>query len=266
MDTTVKGNIGEEFVNEIAYNSFLKYWCYPSPKDENGDKKEICDLLILFGNAVIIVSVKNYDFKENYFRYFRNTLGKAVKQIYGAERKLFSIHRDVYFKHPNKILEKFPREKIEKVFRIIVNLGVGVKFYPFNCETKDEKFVTIFDKNSFETIIKELDTIPDFIEYLNKRELLFSDKIVTILPDEENDFPIETATQFFEYTHNSFVTVERQKILLSGKEHDLLAHYLINDSSFPDQMNSKEFGMMYFQLDGKWDEYISSDYSGQSVQ
>lgn len=257
MNSTEKGNIGEEFVNEIAYNSFLKYWCYPSPKDENGDKKEICDLLILFGDTVIIVSVKNYGFKENYSRYFRNTLDKAVKQIYGAERKLFSKHQDVYFKHPNKSLEKFNNERIEKVFRIIVNLGEGVKFYPFNCETKNEKFVTIFDKKSFETIIKELDTIPDFIEYLNKRELLFSDKIVTILPGEENDFPIETAAQFFEYTHNSFDTVERQSILLSGKEHDLLAHYLINDSSFPDLMKSKEYGMMFFQLDGKWEEYIS---------
>lgn len=36
-----KGELGEEFVNELAYNSFLKFWCYPGPKLENGDRKEI---------------------------------------------------------------------------------------------------------------------------------------------------------------------------------------------------------------------------------
>ncbi len=43
-----KGDIGENAVNEVATNTYLKYWCYPSPKDESGNKKEICDLLILF--------------------------------------------------------------------------------------------------------------------------------------------------------------------------------------------------------------------------
>ena len=133
MNSTEKGNIGENFVNEIAFNSFMKYWCYPSPKDENGDKKEICDLLILFGNSVIVISVKNYEFKEKYSRYFRRTIDKAV-QIYGAERKLFSENQEIYFKHPNKKKERFPKEDIERVFRIIVNLGEGVKFYPFNRE------------------------------------------------------------------------------------------------------------------------------------
>src|SRR5690606_13264362 len=98
MDPIEKGNIVEEFVNEIAFNSFLEYWCYPSPKDEYGDKKEICDLLILFGENLIIISVKNYEFKEFYSRYFRRTIDKAVKQIYGAERKLFNSNRDIYIK------------------------------------------------------------------------------------------------------------------------------------------------------------------------
>lgn len=41
-----KGKEGENFVNDLAFKSFLKYWCYPNPMDENGDKKEICDLLV----------------------------------------------------------------------------------------------------------------------------------------------------------------------------------------------------------------------------
>ncbi len=64
MNSIEKGNIGEDFVNRIAYKSFLEYWCYPSPKDEDGDKKEICDLLILFNDSLVIISVKNYEFKD----------------------------------------------------------------------------------------------------------------------------------------------------------------------------------------------------------
>lgn len=253
MDSTEKGNNGEIFVNNIAYNSFLKYWCYPSPKDEKGDKKEICDLLIIFNNTAIIISVKNYQFKENYSQYFRKTIDKAVRQIYGAERKLFSIYRDTYIKHPDRSLEKFPKENIKQIFRIIVNLGEGVKFYPLNKETKSEEFISLFDKDAFETIVQELDTMPDFIEYLTKRELLFYGKIVIALPGEENDFPAETSSQFLEYSQDNFL--KKDSIILSGTEYDLLAYYLKNTRSFP--IKSDKSNNLFIQLDGNWNEYIS---------
>lgn len=255
MKSEDKGNIGEEFVNKIASNSFLKYWCYPSPKDEHGDKKEICDLLIMFGNCLIIVSVKNYEFKNLYSRYFKTTIDKAVNQIHGAERKLFLGERDIYLKHPNKILERFPKEKINVIHRIIVNLGEGVKFYPFSQETKGKKFVSLFDKNAFETIVKELDTIPDFIEYLKKRELLFTGKKVTVLPGEENDFPFETATQFFEYEQEKELSIDKMSIIISGTEHDLLGYYLKHERNFPPDIESEKYNRMFIQLDGDWEEF-----------
>ncbi len=255
MNSTDKGNAGEFFVNEIAFNSFMKHWCYPSPRDERGDKNEICDLLILFDTVLILISVKNYEFKEEYSRYFRRTIDKAVRQIYGAERKLFSNNKDIHIKHPDKNEEMFPKERINKVHRIIVNLGEGVKFYPFNKETIDEKFISLFDKESFETIIKELDTIPDFIEYLTKREELFFNKIVTIMPGEEEDFPLKTASQFHEYSKENFVPMEKQSIILSGTEHDLLAHYLEKGRSFPEAMKSPKYNGMFIQLDGHWQEF-----------
>lgn len=247
-----KGNIGEEFVNELAYNSFLKYWCYPSPKYENGDKKEICDLLILFNSVAIIISVKNYEFKGNHFRYFNNTIEKAVKQLHGASRTLFGPN-EVQIKHPEKNLETFPKEQIQKVFRIVVNLGDGVKFYPFNASTKNEDYVTLFDKDSFQTIITELDTIPDFINYLEKRELLFKDKPIIVLPGEEFDFPIETQKEFFqlrEHTNGGFV-------FLSGTEKDLLSYYFKNTRSFPESFNQKSDGF-YLIIDGAWEEFAAT--------
>ena len=250
----MKGEEGESFVNELAYNSFLKFWCYPGPKFENGDKKEICDLLILFNSVVIVISVKNYEFKGNHFRYFNNTVEKAVKQIHGACRTLFG-NSDVQIKHPNKALETFPREQIQKVFRIIVNLGEGEKFYHFNKTTKNDDYITLFDKSSFKTIINELDTIPDFIDYLEKREKIFKGKTTIILPGEEFDFPIETQKEFFSLSED--ITAS-DFIFISGTEKDLLAHFFKNTRNFPDILNGNSNGY-YLMIDGDWDIFTSNE-------
>lgn len=170
-DIKEKGNIGEEFVNQIAYKSLFKYWCYPNPLDMGGDKKEICDLLVLFRNICIIISVKNYKFDGNYDRYNRKTIDKAVKQLNGAERKLFSVHREILIKHPDRNTEVFKKEKYDTIFRIIVNLGEGVEIYTPALLPDNDKFITVFDKGAFQFILEALDTINDFTFYLKQREL-----------------------------------------------------------------------------------------------
>lgn len=248
-----KGSIGEKFVNELSYNSFLKYWCYPSPKFENGNKKEICDLLIIFNSIAIVISVKNYEFKGNHFRYFNNTIDKAVKQLHGACRILFGTN-EVQIKHPDKAGEIFPKDKINKIFRIVINLGEGVKFYPFNQLTKNDDYVTLFDKNSFEAIINELDTIPDFIDYLEKREELFKGKTTIILPGDEDDFSIETQKEFFQLSDS----LNSNFILISGTEKDLLAHYFKNTRNFPDVLNEDVNGS-YLIIDGDWNDFAAHE-------
>ncbi|EKT4548791.1 hypothetical protein K5L04_01565 [Flavobacterium psychrophilum] len=248
-----KGSIGEKFVNELSYNSFLKYWCYPSPKFENGNKKEICDLLIIFNSIAIIISVKNYEYKGNHFRYFNNTIEKAVKQLHGACRILFGTN-EVHIKHPDKAVEIFPKNEINKIFRIVINLGEGVKFYPFNQLTKNDDYVTLFDKNSFEAIINELDTIPDFIDYLEKREKLFKGKTTIILPGEEDDFSVETQKEFFQLSDS----LNSNYILISGTEKDLLAHYFKNTRNFPDVLNEDVNGS-YLIIDGDWNDFAAHE-------
>lgn len=255
MEALDKGLRGEEFVNELAYSSFLKFWCYPGPKDERGDKKEITDLLILFKNNLFILSVKNYEFKGAYDRYFRRTLEKAVSQVYGAERKLLESKHEVFIKHPDREIEQFLSVNYNVVHRIIVNLGDSVQFYPSSSLTKAGKFVHIFDKEAFKTIIEELDTIPDLVKYLQDRERIFSGKDVLIMPGEEDAFDSETAKQFFEYTADNLIPTERTSILISGTEQDLLATYLENDKKFPDYFSSSEYNGGWFQLDGGWEHY-----------
>lgn len=254
MDEIDKGNLGEEYVNQLAYKSYLKYWCYPGPQDEYGDRKEIVDLLILFKSTCLLISVKNYEFKGRYDKYFRKTLAKATDQLYGAERKLFKSDRPIFLKHPDREIEEFHPLQYGDIHRIIVNLGEEVQYYPFNTTTKGSQFVHVFDKAAFQRIIEELDTLPDLVDYLGKRAEIFTAKKAFMLPGEEYAFDSETAKQFFNRDPEND-PMQVPEFIFSGSESDLLATFLRNDRAFHDSFSSKEFNGAYIQLDGAWDEY-----------
>lgn len=255
MDAKKKGDTGEQAVNSIASKTYLKYWCYPNPLDELGDKKEICDLLIQFKNTLIIFSVKNYSFDGNYLRYFRNTLNKAVNQIHGAERKIVNGKRSISIKHPEKGIEEIDPSKISDIHRIIVNLNTRPLFYPGGRITKGKNYVHILNWNSFLRLVIELDTIPDFIDYLKTREAIFAKRELILLTGAESDYLPETNIQLIQYTENQHQE-EKPYLLLSGNELDLLADYYLNDRQFNKHISSLEYDGMSYEMDGKWEEYL----------
>lgn len=256
MSTQIdKGKLGEDFIQNIAYNSFLKFWCYPNPKDELGDKKEICDLLIIFKNIAVIFCVKNYEFKGTYNKYFRKTIEKDIRQLYGAERKLIDTRTTLNIKHPNKQIEELKKDEINQIFRIVVHLGKNVRFYPLFEKNNKGKFVHIFDKETFETILSELDTIPDFIEYLEKKEKVFENTFAIILPKDEYDFDLMTSNQFQEYTSLKSIGGDQKFVLISGTEFDLLAHFLLNNRQMPSQLISQKYDWLLLQIDGAWIDF-----------
>lgn len=254
MDSNIKGNFGENLVNQLAFDTYLDYWCYPNPKFENGNKKEICDLLIVFNNVCIIFSVKNYEFKGNHKRYFNNTIEKAVKQINGAYKTLFTNEK-VVIKHPYKNEIIFPKDKIDKVYRIIINLGEGIQFYNLERTTQNQDFITIFDKDTFTTILKELDTIPDLIDYLDKREILFKNKDVKILPGPNDELDIQSFDDFAELFKSNN---DKASIMISGTEKDLLSYFIKNTRNFPEAISGNYDGSVII-IDGEWEKFKSID-------
>ena len=255
MDSNPKGIKGEEFVNTIANNIFLEYWCYPSPKNEQGDKKEICDLLITFRDVLIIISVKNYDFKNNYDRYFNNTIEKALKQIQGAEKKLFG-NKNIYIKHPKKDIELFEKNRYSKVFRIIVNLGKGLKFYHPSSYTKSGNHVTIMDGTAWFAITNEMNTITDLTKYLSAREKLLRDKSVIMLFCSDEEYDKETHQKFTERLSKTQLK-DRKTIYISGSELDLLASYVKNSNSYPENLTNGSYDGLFFDIDKTWKNFVS---------
>jgi hypothetical protein len=249
----INGDFGEAVVNTLAFDTYLRYWCYPGPKDELGSKKEICDLLILFRNTMIILSVKNYSFKGNYERYFRLTLDKAISQISGAERKLLNS-TDLVIKHNDLGDQKFDPLKYSSVHRIIVNHNAEPLFYPAG-KLNNDKFIHIFNWDAFFGVVNELDTIPDLIQYLIEREHVLKDTNVTLMSGKEDDWDHEVQKSFIDYciTQNK---IGENFLLLSGNELDFLADYLWNGRKFNSLLYDRKFNGGSFELDGKWERYL----------
>jgi hypothetical protein len=219
-----KGEEAEELVNSLSNGAYLKYWCYPNPIDVEGDKKEICDLLILFFDTAIIISVKNYDLKGNYERYKKKVIEKSSKQLFGAERKLFKSDRLIKISHPEKGDEIFNPDDYKNVFRITISAGEDFDDYEFIDNKEGKGSVGIFNRETFEIIIQELDTIKDLTEYLKSREDLLLKNI--------------------------------------GKkcnctEKDLLAHYLMNVRTFSEKL-SDDFENETKLLVDNWKKYTQN--------
>lgn len=224
-ENTLKGKLSEQYINELSFNSFIKYWCYPNPKDEDGDKKEICDLLVLFKNYCIIFQIKDIKTYEGYDKFEKHAITPGINQLNGAERKLFTQDRTMYIKHPDREKENFQKDKYDKIIRILIIMNEDLEYRKWIGENKLKETIHILDKESFERIITELDTISDFSRYFFDKE------------------------QFINKYKN---------ISLFGTEIDLLAFYLKNQRKFP-EIDEEKVDTVMLELDGDWVEYIQSN-------
>lgn len=223
-----KGVFGEDFVSQLAYTSFMKYWCYPNPIDIMGNQKEICDLLVYFNDILILICVKNYAFNGNYERYFRKTIGKDVKQLCGAKRKIDNAVNGLYIKHPNRQGNTHINiSDINTIHLITVHFGGdAVELSPVFDENK-ENFIHVFNNLDFELMMKELDTLPDFVEYLDKRK----------------DF---------------FKTTSDKQLYIGGTEGDLIAKYLINQRTLSISYENTDTHIMC-DISDYWNKFCSQD-------
>ncbi|MBD3219291.1 MAG: hypothetical protein GF310_13530 [candidate division Zixibacteria bacterium] len=169
--------LSEKFVGDLCSNSFFNIWSFRNPVKEVGLEKELTDVLIVCDTNLIIISVKEIKFQENvayetaYERWLKRAVERSVKQIYGAERQLKKM--DIVINQDGEEGINLPPLESRVIHRIGVALG-GKRKVLYSSANFGKGFVHIFDEFSFYLIIKELDTISDFIEYLRKKEIFLS--------------------------------------------------------------------------------------------
>ncbi len=209
----------EKYLKRLCDHSFLSLWSYPGIYRAQGGPrvgigKEVCDLLVVFGNHIIIFSDKYYKFPDtgdlqvDWNRWFRGAVEGAAKQIYGAERWILDFPERLFLDRtctqPFPI--NLPNRNTAKVHRIVVAHGasqrcklqlggsgslmiasdiVGPQHYESHENggnlfavgqiDPNKGFVHIFDDTSLDIVLKTLDTITDFVEYLSKKELFLAE-------------------------------------------------------------------------------------------
>lgn len=217
----------EKNITDITRNSFLNYWTIPNPfKKQN---EELCDVLIVFQNNIILISDKERDSKEKSFskeiedikkkwRNFGKPLRHSKNQLFEAKEWIINNPEEIYFDNMcrNKIPVKIIINQNTK-FHMITTVSnwsdIAIHFlnndgslkintserflnckerYEFTLQNlfKEDIFLHMFDEINLNLIFKELDTIPDFLDYLNERENFFKeckDKNITIQSNSESN-------------------------------------------------------------------------------
>ncbi|GAA4014669.1 SEC-C domain-containing protein [Hymenobacter fastidiosus] len=194
---------------------------------QGGDGKELCDLLVVFNHHVIIFSSKHCQYPTtadpilNWSRWYKRAVAAGADQLYGAERWLKQHPNRVYLdkdcQHPFPV--PLPAAANMKVHRIVVAHGasgpcqaefggtgslmldnqvVGPAHYdtqrfkpePFTVGLVDpaKGYVHVFDDASLAAVMGMLDTITDFVEYLEKKEALLVHQGLKIWAAGEDDF------------------------------------------------------------------------------
>ncbi len=54
--------LSERFVAQLCHRAFLRLWTHPSPKGKKD--KELCDCLVVCGPHIVIVSVKEIEYRD----------------------------------------------------------------------------------------------------------------------------------------------------------------------------------------------------------
>jgi hypothetical protein len=178
-------------------------------KSGKGTGKELCDLLVVFGPDVIIFSVKfiefnpSIDIQISWKRWFKRAVLSSARQLYGAESWL-RRHTDRIFLDPHcntRLPISLPDKDLIRIHRIAVALGIHdacKDFFggrslgslmvdsflsgdshldaPFHIGhvNPDKGYVHVLDDFTLNAILRELDTIADFVAYLTKKEQLLS--------------------------------------------------------------------------------------------
>ncbi len=246
----------EEILQRLGRKAFLTAWSYSNPfRDQKqggvGDGKELCDLLVVFMDHILIFSDKHISFPESgdieldWMRWYRRAVSESYKQILGAQRWIKEFPDRVFNDSScNESLSLiFPENP--RIHRVIVVRGASAKSLEYNgleslaltnqqyCDNArpfilsqpGDEFCHIFDEKALDRVLDYLDTASDFINYIMKKEELFGSAGVVEVASEE----------------------------------DLLASYLLSlDASNERNLPHVSKGTILRVQGGQWDEFQAS--------
>lgn len=237
-----------------------------------GDGKEVCDLVVVFGHHVLLFSDKDCAFPNtgnielDWSRWRRRAIDKSAEQLRGSERWIREHPDRLFLDRACTVPFPLPLPKGDEAqfHRVAVARGAtprcaahyrgspslpiwsceaeragakkGKPLLPFSITPMGDRgdVIHVFDEYSLDIVLKTLDTIGDFVHYLEKKEAFV--------------------------TSSAFVH--------AAGEEELLAYYVQNwnedfdlDFTLPEVGGLGEFGMpaATYLADGGWKELVDSE-------
>jgi hypothetical protein len=197
----------EHLLAALCQDTFLSLWSYPNLFRAPG--QELCDVLVVFDDHLIIFSDKSCKFPDtgdsglDWMRWYDRAIDRSVRQVFGAERWIKTypdrVFLDAACTKPFPL--KLPDAARMRVHRVVVALNAGerCKAYfgkdglhggtgslmflpslsgradparPFAVGTvyPGRGLVHVLDDFTLHVLMKELDTIADLTGYFSKKE------------------------------------------------------------------------------------------------
>lgn len=204
----------ERLLADLGNHAFLDLWSYPNlfyekKKGGKGDGKEMCDMLAVCGDDIILFSDKAIKWQDDrplevaWPRFYRNAIEEAVKQINGAANWIDRFPDKIFTDRAckQKLPIELPPVDTRRMHGVVIATGAQLaikqhydddsgsfrivphfkgrdaidfsqsNFFPFGIGdvNPDGMFIHVFDDLSIRRVIEHLDTITDFTQYLNER-------------------------------------------------------------------------------------------------
>jgi len=231
----------EEFLSRICRHSFLSLWSHPHPhRNTTPVPHELCDVLVVFGNDVILFSDKSIKFplhdnvRVAWGRWYRAAILDSARKLFGATRWVRDfpgrVFADAACTEPIRVPLPDPANATYHIVAVAWGAGDAChQFYgpgssrslmiksdlvgdahfqdPFSIGRVDpiRPFVHVFDEMSLQCVMREIDTTPDFIEYLKRRASLLATPNPMIMAPGEEELLASYLTHLDAYGEHSFL-------------------------------------------------------------
>lgn len=237
----------ENIVHKICEKMFLSDFVVSNPKFQKVKvntivEHEIADTLVLFKDTLLGFQVKSRDFSNSskkdslvIINRIKKTIAEGVSQL-GSIRSALRSKEVLYVNNRAGIQVELNPNFIKQVIGVVVIDLIHEEHLDNDCKNKistdflyNKDIPThVFSRSDLEFLASELDTMPDFIKYLNIREKIYSNKL---LPQ-------------------------------GVTEKDFLAYYKLNPSGIELAINTSQSISL---MQGFWNKYLT-DYHEKIIE
>jgi hypothetical protein len=166
----IAGKSKEVEIHQLLEKGMLSDFVFKNPIVSNTGH-EICDAIIYFEEIIIIIQIKSTQKPE---KQANKIVDKGIRQSNGAFRYINNC-TSLEIKNDRQGTIKIDKLNEKKIISILILSAQDYECFGslFKADVK-EPFVHVFDEDNLKELIDILDTPPDLINYLIKREELLT--------------------------------------------------------------------------------------------